>query len=177
MPHTAEPTEVTLHPVDQGSHRELIAGWLAQPHVHRWWGAPEAALAHLDATPPNQHALIALNDALVGYLRWQPVVPEDLAAVGLSDIPQDAVDADILIGDVAWIGRGIGPRALQLLLARLSATGKFSMLGLCTSASNHAAIRAFEKAGCPRLRQYDDPVYGRCWVMAATLPVGPERAV
>jgi hypothetical protein len=33
------------------------------------------------------------------------------------------------------------------------------------------AIRAFEKAGFTRLRQYDDPIYGRCWVMTAQLPV------
>jgi aminoglycoside 6'-N-acetyltransferase len=94
---------------------------------------------------------------------------EALAAAGLTDIPTDAVDCDIFIGERAWLGRGVGPQALRLLLKQLSAEDRFSMLGLCTSIENEVAVRAFEKAGFVRRKQYEDPTFGPCWVMVAKL--------
>jgi RimJ/RimL family protein N-acetyltransferase len=38
---------------------------------------------------------------------------------------------------------------------------------MCTSVHNTNAVRAYEKAGFSRLREYDDPEWGRCWFMAA----------
>lgn len=39
------------------------------------------------------------------------------------------------------------------------------MIIMGRSVANGSAPRAFAKAGFRRLRQYDDPEYGRFWVM------------
>jgi hypothetical protein len=63
----------------------------------------------------------------------------------------------------------VAPLALYLLQRRLQVEGDHTMLVLCTSVENRAAVRAFEKAGLARLRQYEDPVHGPSWAMVASL--------
>jgi aminoglycoside 6'-N-acetyltransferase len=169
MSQISDNIRIELWPVDVTHHRALLAGWLAKPHVTRWWGDVAAVLQQVETTPADQHALIGAGRQPVGYLRWQPVVRADLEAAGLHEIPDDALDADIFIGETRWLGKGIGPQALRLLRQQLASKGGYSILGLCTSVQNDSAIRAFAKAGFVCLRQYDDPDYGRCWVMTADL--------
>jgi aminoglycoside 6'-N-acetyltransferase len=97
--------------------------------------------------------VIAANGARVGYLRWQVVSREILDSVGLEEIPANSVDIDILIGEVSYVGRGIGPQALQLLIKRLREDASHPMLGLTTSVHNYAAQRAYRKAGFRDLRE------------------------
>ena len=162
-------TTIELLPIDPARDRNRIAEWLAAPFVSRWWGDPAARLKQFDATPAENHALIARGGVPIGYLRWETVSLEELAAVGLSDIPENAADVDIFIGSSGEAGRGAGPHALQLLFDRLRATTRAPMAGLCTSVDNHHAQAAFAKAGCTRLTQYDDPDYGPCFVFARQL--------
>jgi RimJ/RimL family protein N-acetyltransferase len=74
------------------------------------------------------------------------------------------VDIDLFLGEADWLGRGVGPAALEILLARLANEGA-PLAGLCPSVENAVAIRAFAKAGFRKLRQIDDPSVGRCWVL------------
>ncbi len=78
------------------------------------------------------------------------------------------MDIDILIGEPEFRGQGIGPAALVLLLAKLSAEG-IGFAGLGTSASNRTAISAFERAGFRILRDFEDPEFGPCKYMVAHL--------
>jgi aminoglycoside 6'-N-acetyltransferase len=171
---------VTLERVQPAHHEALIAEWLRRPHVSPWWGDAESRMAQFRATPGSQHALIAVGGVPAGYLRWQTVDRAVLATLGLGDIPDGAVDIDILIGEPAWVGRGVGPAALRSLLERLAQGGAPPLAGLCPSVDNAAAIRAFGKAGFRKLREVDDPVVGRCWVLVADLaparPADPPGA-
>jgi aminoglycoside 6'-N-acetyltransferase len=110
---------VTLLPFADGA-AALLSRWLVAPHVARWYAEPQE---HLDwaINPPTggERALIAADSAQVGYLRWQVVSREVLDSVGLHDIPENSVDIDILIGEEKSVGRGIGPLALQKLVAHL----------------------------------------------------------
>ncbi len=159
--------QVTLEPWEV-AHLARVADWLGRGHVRRWWGDPATRLAELREGGDHEQALIAVDDEPVGYLRWQRVDLADLAALGLTGIPEHAVDIDIFIGERDWLGRGVGPRALTLLLERLAARGA-PLAGLCTSVDNAVAIRAFEKAGFTRLCRYQDPEFGPCWVLSAEL--------
>ncbi len=134
----------------------------------RWWGDPEKNLAVLAKRPAGTDALILADGAAVGYLCWQRPTPEELGAAGLADLPGALVDIDILIGDPAFLGSGIGPQALALLLAKLRDDGATDA-GLATSLLNRAAARAFEKAGFRLFREFDDPEYGPCRYMAEQL--------
>lgn len=161
--------DIRLAPFDDETHRDLVTDWLRLPHVARWWGAPEKTVPSLDRRPDTPHAIIVEGDVPIGYLRWQTVHRDDLDAVGLTTVPDGSIDIDIFIGPPEKLGQGLGGQALEILIARLTATTDAPLAGLCTAIDNTVAIRAYEKAGFKKLRQFDDPEYGRCWVMARWL--------
>ncbi len=157
---------VTLQSFQPDLDSDLLRAWLARPHVCRWWGDPDQQLALcLDRPETSGHVLICVNDQPIGYLRWQQVDPEDLQALGLDHIPEGAVDMDILIGETNWIGQGIGPQAIELMVDQLRRDRQVPLVGMTTSVENTAALRAYEKAGFHKLMEYQDPNYGLCWIM------------
>jgi RimJ/RimL family protein N-acetyltransferase len=147
---------------------EQLERWVRSPHVVRWWGNPDLHLATLGQRPKDAHALITADGRPVGYLCWQRPSREELEDAGLTDLPEDLVDIDILIGDAEYLGCGIGPRALALLLAKLRCVG-VGFAGLAASTSNRAAIRAYEKAGFRVFRDFQDSESGPCTYMVAQL--------
>ncbi len=157
--------KVRLEPFDAGLHTQCLRDWLRRPHVLRWWGEYEPPFDDQSWFTRETHAVIVANGDPVGYLCWQRLPQDELAAAGLTDLPKDLVDIDILIGESSHIGRGIGPGALGLLLERLQADPSASMAGVATSISNEHAIRAFEKAGFRLFREFQDPEHGRCRYM------------
>lgn len=165
-------SDVTLLPFAPGDAAKL-SRWLRAPHVAQWYPEPQE---HLDwALCPSvggERAVIAASGVCVGYLRWQVVSREILDSVGLEEIPVNSVDIDILIGEASYVGRGIGPIALQLLIEHLRENASIPLLGLTTSVHNHAAQRAYRKVGFKELREYDPPGYGRCLLMVMSLRNG-----
>ncbi len=166
MSHAEKRIDVGLREFDPTTDLPHLAVWLRAPHVARWWLDPERQLAAARERPADgSHAIITAAGEAVGYLRWQRIDREALDEIGLNDIPDGSIDLDILLGHPEQVGHGIGPRALTLLLDRLFADPTVPLVGLVTSVRNHSAIRAFEKAGFRRFREYDDPTYGRVLVL------------
>jgi RimJ/RimL family protein N-acetyltransferase len=163
--------QITLEPVDPERHGELFREWLSRPHVTRWWGDMGWRAEQFLETPADEHALIVLDGRPVGYLRWQEVDREDLDAVGLDEIPDGAIDMDILLGEADERGRGVGVRALELVVERLERTTRAPLAGLCTSTANDRAIRAFEKAGFRKLKRFKEETFGEMWVLVRELRV------
>ena len=160
---------VSLVPFDR-SRAPLLAEWLARPHVARWYPDPDARLEWaLDPPPGGANALIVCDDRPIGYLSWRKVARETLDALGLGEIPAGSVDIDILIGETGDIGRGLGPRALALLIDRLRADPSVPLAGLSPSVENFAAQRAYEKAGFRKVREYEMPGLGRGALMVMPL--------
>lgn len=150
---TPIPPRVELLPFDPVRDLKGLRAWLHRPHVARWWGDPDVALAAVGQHPTGAHALIAVDKTPVGYICWQEPPPEELAAAGLSDLPDGLVDVDILVGELDHLGRGVGPQALSLLLDRLRAEGH-SWVGIATAVANPRAVRAYEKAGFRPFRTF-----------------------
>jgi RimJ/RimL family protein N-acetyltransferase len=147
-----------------------LAGWLREPHVARWYAEPADDLAWAAQPPPGGGQAIILSDGVeVGYVRWQRVDREALDALGLHEIPPGSVDADILIGETARTGVGIGPRALRMLTADLRQDPTVPLIGLTSELTNTRAHRAFEKAGFRIARQYDAPRLGSCHLLILDL--------
>ncbi|MFN0179631.1 MAG: GNAT family N-acetyltransferase [Gemmatimonadales bacterium] len=167
--------DVDLRLLDLGADLPLLERWLRKPHVVRWWGPPEQHFAAVGQGSWDTHAVITVGGEPVGYLYWQRPSRAELDAAGLSDLPEDLVDIDILIGEPEFLGRGVGPRALAVLLARLRREG-VGLAGLGTSTSNRAAIRAFEKAGFRVFRDFEDPESGPCQYLVARLRGADEIA-
>ena len=138
------------------------------PLLERWLRSPDLLLTALAQRSSDTHAVITADGRPVGYLCWQRPSPSELEAAGFTDLPEQLVDIDILIGEPEFLGRGVGPRALILLLAKLHGEG-VEFAGLGTSTSNRVAIRAFEKAGFRLFRDFEDPESGPCRYMVAQL--------
>jgi aminoglycoside 6'-N-acetyltransferase len=157
---------VSLTPFDVMTDLPLLAGWLREPHVAPWWPEPEAQLEEARHRPPGSgHVLIAVDGEPVGYMRWQRSDVSVLSSLGLTDIPDGAVDMDVLIGDPSRTLRGLGRRAVRLLRERLLADPSIPLVGMVTAVDNQIAIRSFRAAGFEPHQEYDDPRYGRCLVM------------
>jgi aminoglycoside 6'-N-acetyltransferase len=159
--------EVTLATFDLTRDADRLLGWLAQPHVAKWWGDAARAMQHAGECAPESHALIVADGRPVGYLCWGQPPSEELEAADLTDLPSGLVDIDILIGDPDLLGRGVGSRALQLLLTRLRSEPSVAFAGLGTAADNTNAIRCFQKAGFRLHREFQDPEWGPCKYLIA----------
>lgn len=163
---------IGLETFDPSLHSERLLGWLRQPHVARWWGDAQQAMDHTTQSAPEAHALIVADETPIGYLCWQIPTRQELEPAGLTDLPEGLVDIDILIGEPALLGQGIGSQALQLLLARLRQESSFLFAGLGTSVSNVRAVRAYERAGFRLFRDFQDPEWGPCRYFVAEVRRG-----
>ena len=168
MQHPGTPSEATrergvaLAAFDAG-HLPQLAAWLRTPAVAPWYPNPAADLALAQSPPPGAHrALIVFDGQPVGFIRWQFVDRQTLDALGLPEVPDNAVDVDLLIGEPAALGHGVGPRVLDLLAGELARDPLVPMLGLTSAPANTRAHRGFLKAGFAFARTYH--------------PDGPERA-
>ncbi|NEQ24135.1 MAG: acetyltransferase [Microcoleus sp. SIO2G3] len=157
--------DVTLTPFSS-TEVTLLRRWLVAPHVAAWYPDPGDHVEWAANPPPGgDRALIAVGGRTVGYVRWQAVSREILDSVGLHEIPAGSVDVDILIGEPEFVGRGIGPKALLVLLSQLRQRRDVPLVGLTTSVQNLSAQRAYIKVGFRVLREYSPPGYGRCNLM------------
>lgn len=146
---------VQLATFDPTRDLSTLAAWLQRPHVARWWGDPDQALSAVREHSIATEALIELDAQPVGYLCWQRLSPGELSRAGLSDLPSDLIDVDILIGEPDALGRGVGPEALSQLLARLRADG-VEVVGLAAATTNLRALKAYDKAGFRVFRDFRD---------------------
>jgi aminoglycoside 6'-N-acetyltransferase len=154
----------------QPTHAPLLANWLARPHVARWHPEPEVWVeAALNPPPDGAQALIVLGARPIGYLRWRKVSRETLDMLGLLEISAGGVDIDILIGETDCVGRGLGPRALAVLVETLRGDPSIPSAGLSPSIDNVAAQRAYAKVGFRKMREYDAPGFGRLALMMLEL--------
>jgi aminoglycoside 6'-N-acetyltransferase len=159
---------VELVPFEEQRDAGLLRRWLHAPHVSRWWGDPQRELAAVLEPPTGgAHALILADGLPVGYLRWQPAPRTELEEAGLSDIPEGAIDIDLLIGEPERIGRGVGSAALRLALAHIRDQRGAPLVMICASVENAPALCACEKAGFRRVRTFDDGEYGQMWLLTA----------
>jgi RimJ/RimL family protein N-acetyltransferase len=167
--HSFTESNVTLTPFSS-TDVELLRYWMTAPHVAMWYPEPEDHIAWAANPPPSgNRSLIAVDGRSVGYIRWQSVSREVLDSVGLYEIPAGSVDVDLLIGDLAFVGRGIGPKALLILVSQLRQRGDVPLVGLSSSVQNLFAQRAYAKAGFHILREYHVPVYGQLCLMVCNL--------
>src|SRR5690242_4899587 len=97
---------------------DRLAGWLARPHVARWWNHEFTAEAverdfgpSVDGAEPNEDHLVLLDGTPIGIVQCcryadYPHHRDELAA--LVEVPDGAISIDYLIGEPSHIGRGVG---------------------------------------------------------------------
>lgn len=131
----------------------LIERWLAAPHVREWWGPTDRILKELKSHTLEEMALICCDGQPVGLLAWQVPTRKELAEAGLEDLPEDLVDIDVMIGEMDWVGKGIGPEALRQLLHRLRAEG-VPLVGMAAEVANERSLRCITGLGLAPWRDF-----------------------
>ncbi len=99
------------------SDLKLLAGWLARPHVRRWWREPSDPVSVeanygplLDGSDPTEGFVVHLGGRPIGYA--QRYLPDDDpgwgAAITSSLGDAGGVGIDYLIGEPDQLDQGVG---------------------------------------------------------------------
>jgi aminoglycoside 6'-N-acetyltransferase len=142
-----------------------VVTWQRQPYVARWWQDEavdvEAAERHygpaLDGTDPTRMWVVELNGRSVGLLQDYSI--GDHPDWALLTARPDAVGFDYLLGDPAWVGRGVGTRVLWQYL-RDVVRPHYPHAAEFFAAPDHrnvASLRVLDKLGFTRGLWFDEP--------------------
>lgn len=156
----------------------LLAGWLREPQVARWWNHEHTAEAverdfgaSVRGEEPGEDLVVSLDGHPVGLLQRAVIsdYPEEVAEfAAVVDVPDGAVELDYLIGDASLRGCGLGSRIIAMAVG--STWDEYpaaSAVLVAVVAANTASWRALEKAGLRRIAEgamepdnpVDDPLH------------------
>jgi RimJ/RimL family protein N-acetyltransferase len=136
----------------------LIRQWLLEPHVRRWWADPprdtypddelEKYRARITgADLDTEIFFIHRRGRPIGFIQCYRIDDHDEYGTALAlDAP--AAGIDVFIGELAEIGRGLGPAIIREFL-REAVFVRYDVdeCVIGPSVKNTSAIRAYEKAG------------------------------
>ena len=142
-----------------------ILVWRRAPHVRAFWDndeepeLTEASLKEhyrplLDASHATTAAIFEASGIPIGYLQlydWASY-PEGAQATGIPT-GEGTFGLDVFLGEAAYLGRGLGARAVALACRHLFEARGASRVALLTAIENVAAQRAYERAGFVRVRE------------------------
>ncbi|HEY5059335.1 MAG TPA: GNAT family N-acetyltransferase [Gaiellaceae bacterium] len=141
----------------------LFHAWLQRPHVKRWWRDREVYdevrayyLPSIEGSAPTDHYLILLDGTPVGVIQTYLAAdyPEWEAIVGMEP---GLAGVDLLIGEGALTGQGLGPRALSRFTADVVFARPGTVACIATvEEENVRSWRAFEKAGFAHVRDVEE---------------------
>ena len=146
----------------------LLATWLAQPHVARWWYhefTPEAVERDFgqsaDGLEPSQDHLALLDGVPVGLLQFCHLAdyPEYIDEIGdLTEVPMGAGSIDYLLGESALLGQGLGTAMIASFVEQVWSTEPaLACLIVPVNSANVASWRALLAAGFRVLARGDIP--------------------
>jgi len=128
----------------------LIANWLREPHVARWWREdPAAELAGyrrcIDGTEPTV-ALIAETDGQpVGWCQWYRW--SEYPQAGQFGARPGDLGIDYAIGAPEAVGRGLGTELVGVLVRKAWIAEPSAPVLVAVDVANSASRRVLEKNG------------------------------
>jgi aminoglycoside 6'-N-acetyltransferase len=148
----SESPTVSLRPM-QPADLDLVAGWLADPEVARWYltGSTiadeiEELMGCVSGADPTTALIVLLEGEPVGWCQWYlcSAYPEHADGVGAG--PGD-VGIDYAIGDRTRRGHGLGTALIVELVAQVRRSHPGSAIFADPQASNLGSRRVLEKNG------------------------------
>lgn len=139
----------------------LVGAWLEREHVRRWWPPPaEGVAAHygpaLAGLDRADLYLILSDERPIGMIETY-LVADYPAYDALVQAGPGVAGVDILIGEPELTGRGVGPQVLSAFTRDVVFAD--SDIAACVAGvevENRRSLRAFEKAGFSRVRDYEE---------------------
>ncbi len=138
----------------------LLHRWLNKPHVQAWYRRGPANLQyvidkygkHIDGRLATFCYLILYDAQPIGYIQTYRIAdyPNYHRQIGCGDT---AAGVDLLIGERAFVGRGLGSLVIRRFVNEVVFT-RLPVDSIVTGPhpGNTASIRAFEKAGFHHLK-------------------------
>lgn len=162
-----EGPRIGYRPMMRGDLPALVA-WQAAPHVARWWSGHadtvEAAERRygprIDGDDATRLWVIEVAGRSVGWVQHYRIGDHPDFAI-LTGEP-DAIGLDYAIGEPAWVGRGVGTRALWVFLRdvlRACHPGATTYLA-APDHRNTASRRVLAKLGFAEGLWFDEPEAG-----------------
>lgn len=156
----------------------LLAEWLSEPRVARWWNQPSSREeVERDFGPsargeePGEDLVVSLDGRPIGLLQRSVIgdYPGDLAEyTQVVEVPPGSVQVDYLIGAEADRGAGLGPQMIAAAIEEAwDVYPSAPAVLVAVVAGNTASWRALEKAGLRRVGEgpmkpdnpIDDPLH------------------
>ena len=146
----------------------LVHDWLGREHVSLWWGergsyeaTVEEYLPAVEGRDPTDMYMIVTDGRDIGVIQTY-LVDDYPEWADLIDAGEGAAGMDILIGESALIGRGIGSEAIARFVAAVVFARPTTRACVADpDVRNLASLRAFEKAGFVQTSTFFDPEDGR----------------
>jgi aminoglycoside 6'-N-acetyltransferase len=139
----------------------LLARWLAEPHVARWWREP-ADLGRVTATygpaldgdDPTELLIAELDGEPIGMVQRYLLADnvDYRTALERAGARGDAASIDYLVGTPSLTGLGLGPEMIRLVTEETwAANPHVPQIAVAVQQENRRSWRALEKAGYRRI--------------------------
>jgi aminoglycoside 6'-N-acetyltransferase len=152
-----------LRPMTEGDFRD-VTRWVNSPHVARWWDehrSPEQVAAYygpgLRGEDAVRYWIWEVNGRSVGFSQDYRIADHPDYAL-LSGHP-DAIGYDYVIGEPAFVDRGLGTRLLWVFLRDIvvPAYHPVSEVFAAPDHRNTRSLRVLEKLGARQGVWFDEP--------------------
>lgn len=140
----------------------IVENWARAAHVVKWWG--HDGLSEEFNSVFVQKAIIEANGKKVGLIVWFHPSRQELDEAGLKEISTTAMDIDLMIGEIDFIGKGIGAKALRLAIIQIFQNPLVPYVVGAAMKGNIASIRTGQKLGFEKIREFEDPELGSCFL-------------
>lgn len=152
-----------VRPMTEGDFPD-VSRWVSSPHVAKWWDehqSLEEVAAHygpaLAGKDPTRLWILEVNGRSIGFAQDYLIDdhPEWLLLTG----KPGCVGIDYAIGEAAWAGRGIGTKAVWVLVRDIVAPSYPSapVIFAAPDHRNAASLRLLAKLGFSQGIWFDEP--------------------
>jgi aminoglycoside 6'-N-acetyltransferase len=145
-------------------HFPLLLKWLETPHVKIWWDSqlewtPELIQKkyepYLNGSNLMDAYVFSVENNPIGYIQYYNKHDFPREHDYAMELPESCAAIDWYIGEPEFIGRGIGPKALELFLDK-HVFPNFDTVFVDPDTANTSAIRAYEKIGFTTISKTND---------------------
>ena len=171
---------------DEPQDYALVSKWLSDERVLEFVYGRDNAFdldrVHATFGPPVRGedkvvpCILEFNDTPIGYIQYYPV--EDWEEYGIEDTGEAVFGIDLFIGEPDVWDRGVGTRAMKMLVGHLFSALGAARLVIDPLVENKRAIRCYEKSGFEKVKvlpghELHEGAYRDGWLMA--MPNGGDR--
>jgi aminoglycoside 6'-N-acetyltransferase len=164
---------ITFRPLQEKDY-SLLASWLSEPHVAKWWHEPSTVEFVAKEYGPSDDKtdvyIVEGDDQPIGIIQsyWIEDYPEHFEKVRI----KKSVGIDLLIGMPDLTGKGYGTQSLREFITKIVRSNYIGAEFIVADpeAANAASVRTFEKVGFKKDRTVSGG-HGHEQLMVLELPL------